>query len=64
MIRRSTVSFIALLSFAASAAGGEVVLAERGRAADCAIVLPADASPSQMTAADELRDHVEKMTGV
>lgn len=61
---KATVSFFVILSFVVSAVGGEIVLAERGRAAGCAIVLPADASPSQRTAADELRSHVEKMTGV
>ena len=53
---------VAAMSSVASA--GELLLAERGKPARYAIVLPADASPSQKTAADDLRDHFEKMAGV
>ena len=40
------------------------VLAERGAAADCAIVVPADAPEPVRYAAEELRDFTEKTTGV
>lgn len=43
---------------------GELVLAERGRRSAYTIVLPNDPSPSQVTAAGELRKYVEEMTGV
>ena len=44
--------------------GGELVLAERGRAPEYAIVRAVDASPSVKYAAEELRDFTERMTGV
>jgi hypothetical protein len=43
---------------------GEVTIAVRGGPAECAIVLPAVASPSQVFAAEELRRFVGEMTGV
>ncbi len=43
---------------------GEFVLAERGKAPEYTIVIPAEASPSQQYAAEELRDFTEKTTGV
>lgn len=42
----------------------ELVLAERGHAPQYAIVLPKGPSPSQGTAASELRTYIERMTGV
>ena len=47
-----------------SAGAGDLSLAVRGAPAAYAIVVPADASPSQKYAAEELRDYTEKMTGV
>ena len=43
---------------------GEIILAERGKDAECAIVISERASPSQRYAAEELRDFTEKTTGV
>ena len=43
---------------------GELTLAVRGRPPAYTIVLPAEPSPSQVTAAAELRHHVAEMTGV
>ena len=47
-----------------TAGAGEFSLAVRGAPAAYTIVMPADASPSQKYAAEELRDYTEKMTGV
>lgn len=47
-----------------SAADATFVLAERGKAADCAIVVPADAPEPVRYAAEELRDFTAKTTGV
>ena len=58
-----TVAFAALC-LAASVGGGEFVIAERGRAENPPIVIPADAAPSFRYAAEELRDHVRGMTDV
>ena len=44
--------------------GGELVLAQRGRPAECAIILSASAGESCRYAARELRDYVRRMTGV
>ena len=41
-----------------------LVVAERGKAAEYSIVVPEKASPSQKYAAEELRDFMEKATGV
>ena len=41
-----------------------LTIAERGRQAGCAIVVPSTASPSQKYAAEELRDFVARVTGV
>ena len=57
----------ALVSFGvcATLSGAEpIVLAERGKVADCAIMIPADAAPALSYAAEELRDFTEKATGV
>ena len=43
---------------------GKLVVAERGKAAEYSIVVPEKASPSQAYAAEELRDFMEKATGV
>ena len=42
----------------------DVVLAERGKAAAYSIVIPAKALPPLKYAAEELRDFIEKTTGV
>ncbi|MBQ2629092.1 MAG: hypothetical protein IJG13_05380, partial [Kiritimatiellae bacterium] len=42
----------------------KLVVAERGKAAEYSIVVPEKASPSQAYAAEELRDFMEKATGV
>ena len=44
--------------------GQELVLARRGESADCRIVVPETAGESRLFAATELRDYVERMTGV
>lgn len=49
---------------AASACGGEFVIARRGCPANVPIVLSTDATPSFRYAAEELRDHVKGMTDV
>ena len=55
---------IAALALAGAATAGELVLAERGKSAACTIVVGAKASPSEKYAAEELRDFLEKTTGV
>jgi hypothetical protein len=45
-------------------AAAALTLAQRGQPPECAIVLPAEASPSQRYAAEELRRFTEQMTGV
>jgi len=47
-----------------TASAGDFVVARRGSPAECVIALPAEASASQVYAAEELRTHVAKMTGV
>jgi hypothetical protein len=42
----------------------EFVIAERGKAAECAVVIPDDAGPSFVYAAEELSRYTEKMTDV
>ena len=42
----------------------QLVIAERGKAAEYSIVIPRKALPPQKYAAEELRDFVEKTTGV
>ena len=42
----------------------EIVIAERGKAPDCAIVIPSEAPEAVRYAAEELRDFTEKTTGV
>ena len=59
-----SVACAALLALAANAAPPPLVLAERGKAAEYSIVIPAEASPTQKYAAEELRDFAEKTTGV
>ena len=49
---------------AASACGGEFVIARRGCPANVPIALSTDATPSFRYAAEELRDHVKGMTDV
>ena len=43
---------------------GDLVLAQRGRAADCTIVVRAQATACERYAADELRDFLKRQTGV
>ena len=45
-------------------ASGRIVVAERGKTAECSIVLPSDPEPSRQYAAEELRDYVKQITGV
>ncbi|MBR6586011.1 MAG: hypothetical protein IKK82_01200, partial [Kiritimatiellae bacterium] len=45
-------------------AAQNVVIAERGKCAKYSIVIPDDASPSFVYAAEELQRCTEKMTGV
>ncbi len=47
-----------------SAKATDIVIAERDKVSEYSIVVPAKASPSQKYAAEELRDFVEKATGV
>ncbi len=47
-----------------SAKAADLVIAERGKASEYSIVVPAKASPSQKYAAEELRAFTEKSTGV
>ncbi len=57
--------FVALVLMAArGATSQELTLAARGHAAAYTIVRPANASPSQVYAAEELRRFTEQMTGV
>ena len=53
-----------LLAGTAAGAGGSLVFAERGRGADCAIVVPQAADEAVRYAAEELRDFTERTTGV
>ena len=56
---------LAVAALAATAAyGGEFVIAARGKAADCAIVVSSDAGLMENRAAKELRTYTKKMTGV
>ena len=59
-------SFVILSLCAASAASATagLVLAERGKDADCAIIVPKTADETVRRAADELRDFTERTTGV
>ena len=43
---------------------GDFTLAERGKPAECRIVVPHNSTPSYFHAAKELRDHIKQMTGV
>ena len=52
------------LSLTVLAAGESLVIAERGKAADYAIVIPVDAGESMRYAASELSSYARKMTGV
>ena len=60
---------VAMVAVAAAVAQGaqgaqELVLAERGKPAACAIVVAKDAGPSLKYAAEELQFYVRKLTGV
>ena len=61
-----TFGFAAVLfcMVARGASAGSLTLAERGMPARYEIVLPTSPSPSQVMAAEELKIHIEKMTGV
>jgi len=59
-----TVLCAVLLRSAANAGGPLMTIAERGKAAEYSIVIPAKALPAQEYAAEELRDFTEKVTGV
>ena len=59
---KAVVSVVAALA-ASMAAGGDLLLAERGAPESYAIVVPASAGASVRYAAEELRDHVRMMTG-
>ena len=65
-MRRSAVGLAAAVVALAAAAQGaqELVLAERGKPAACAIVVAKDAGPSVKYAAEELQFYVRKLTGV
>ena len=60
------VPFILALTTAAMSARGsaELVLAERGKAAACAIVAAEEAGPSIRYAAEEIQRYVKELTGV
>ena len=68
MKTRALVSLLSLALFAGCdgrvSPAKEIVLAERGRAPTCAIVIREEASKSERYAAEELRDFTEKLTGV
>ena len=53
-----------ILPFMSVHAEDALVIAERGKAAERSIVVPDKASPAQRYAAEELRDFIEKATGV
>ena len=61
MIRLMSLAFVAA-PFAVAA--GTFVLAERGKPADCAIAVTADAGEPLRYAAEELRNHVKLLTNV
>ena len=63
-MRRMAVAAALMAGAAAWAHEAPFVIAEKGAPAGCVINLPASPSPSQETAAAELREHVRKMTGV
>ena len=44
-------------------AGGRIVVCERGREALYSIAIPANPSPSERYAAEELQEHIEKLVG-
>ncbi len=56
-------SGLALFSGGAALADG-FIIAERGKAADCRIVVGANPAPTIRRAAEELQDYAERMTGV
>ncbi|MBR2839659.1 MAG: DUF4838 domain-containing protein [Kiritimatiellae bacterium] len=55
---------LALAAAPFAVAAGSFVLAERDKAAECAIVVPAEASEPLRYAAEELRSHVKLLTDV
>ena len=55
---------VILCAFGDVCAANQIVVAERGKAATYAIVVPEKALPSQRYAAEELRDFTERTTGV
>ena len=59
-----SVALVVAALAASMAAGGDLLLAERGAPEAYAIVVPASAGASVRYAAEELRDHVRLMTGV
>ena len=65
-MKGTTKHVVAALLIAGTAAGaeGSLIFAERGKAADCAIVVPQAADETVRYAAEELRDFTERTTGV
>jgi len=63
---RKALTFVAVCAFALAlqSAMADLPLAVRGQPAAYMIVVPKEASPSQLYAAEELRDYAEKATGV
>ena len=61
---RHTFLLLAVVALARGSRAGTLDLAVRGRAPEYAIVRAADASPSVVYAAEELRDFTERLTGV
>ena len=64
MTVRAIVSGLCIVWCGFGFAGGKTVLAERGKQADCTIVLPTDSGPSLVYAAEEFQRYTERMTGV
>ena len=58
------IALAVLLAASANAFADNLVIAERGKATEYSILIPAQASPAHKYAAEELRDFVEKTTGV
>ena len=56
--------FVVAKMLAMSVYAGECVLVERGRAAECSIVLSSQACESERYAASELQDYIKRMTDV
>lgn len=57
-------SFVLFFCFGLSSSAGEFIIAERGKSADCRVVVTTSLGATEDYAATELKDYVERLTGV